>query len=347
MEFREGDYIETKEGLFFHVKGILHPDDRVIAFLRYVPSDMGSRKKGENNYRKIYPINERYKYLEDNYPKYIFYSEINKKKIQSVPINDIKKIYRPQERLKEIRERDNLTDIEKLTLELSEKIIEESGIDRDRLGVSGSILVKLQKPGSDIDLMGYGKDEGWKIRSAMENLRERYPRVCAYDWEGSLEMAEFRWGKTGLPLEPFARIEGEKALHGLIGGRDFFIRLVKDPIDIDAKYGEFSYSPVGEAKIRGVVSGDKDSIFTPNHYEVEKTRTIEGDSFRVEKLSSYRGRFTEQAVEGDEIVARGRVERVSRKKEKCYRMILGRPEDYLLPIRSGLKPSERFEIFKG
>jgi len=38
---REGDFLETLEGLIFDVKGLLHPDARVIAYLRYLPDPHG------------------------------------------------------------------------------------------------------------------------------------------------------------------------------------------------------------------------------------------------------------------------------------------------------------------
>ncbi len=46
---REGDFIETHEGLVFDVKGLVHPPERVIAFLRYYPSPKGKRKRDGKN----------------------------------------------------------------------------------------------------------------------------------------------------------------------------------------------------------------------------------------------------------------------------------------------------------
>ncbi len=33
----EGDFIETKDGIIFDVKGFLHPVDRTVAYIRYLP----------------------------------------------------------------------------------------------------------------------------------------------------------------------------------------------------------------------------------------------------------------------------------------------------------------------
>ncbi|MHA1338521.1 MAG: hypothetical protein ACTSRZ_01170 [Promethearchaeota archaeon] len=40
MNFLEGDFIETKEGLIFDVKGNIHPNKYVIAYVRYIPLDL-------------------------------------------------------------------------------------------------------------------------------------------------------------------------------------------------------------------------------------------------------------------------------------------------------------------
>ena len=34
----EGDFLETNDGLIFDVKGLLHPPERKIAYLRYIPA---------------------------------------------------------------------------------------------------------------------------------------------------------------------------------------------------------------------------------------------------------------------------------------------------------------------
>ncbi|KXA96993.1 hypothetical protein AKJ38_02190 [candidate division MSBL1 archaeon SCGC-AAA259I14] len=336
-KLREGDYIETKEGLLFHIKGVLHPKDRVIAFLRYFPTEKGERERKNRRFKKIYPLDKRYKYLKKNFPKYIFYSKKIRKKIQAVPLEDIKKIYRPQEKLEEIREKKNLTSIEEKVLNFSNKIVQISGIDPHQIGVSGSILVDLHKSDSDIDLVGYGEEAGWKIHSAIKKMRDKDTDIQPYDEENGLRIAKFRWERTELPLEILAKIEMEKVLHGMVYGKDFFIRLVKDWPDIDSSYNDFEYSPKGVAKIEGLVSDDSDSIFTPNRYVLEESQTLDGNHGKVENITSYRGRFSEQAVQGDKILAYGRIEEVTCRNRKFNRMLLGKPEEYLLPIRKNLK----------
>jgi len=45
MTAREGDLIENLDECIFDVKGLIHPPNRVIAFIRYVPDANGNRER--------------------------------------------------------------------------------------------------------------------------------------------------------------------------------------------------------------------------------------------------------------------------------------------------------------
>jgi predicted nucleotidyltransferase len=93
----EGDYIETiEDNLFFDVKGLLHPNDYIISFLRFLPHPDGMRKKNGMSYKKVYKLNERYDILKKNFPKYLFYSDELGLEVQGVKRDEIKKVYTPR-----------------------------------------------------------------------------------------------------------------------------------------------------------------------------------------------------------------------------------------------------------
>ena len=81
---REGDLLETHEGLIFDVKGLVHPPKKIIAFLRYYPDTNGDRVRKGIRYKKIYSLKARYKFLETNYPQYLFNDKIFKHYFRSV-----------------------------------------------------------------------------------------------------------------------------------------------------------------------------------------------------------------------------------------------------------------------
>ena len=103
IRLREGDFIETVEGLFFDVKGLLHPPHRIIAFIRYFPDKRGRRKKEGVTYSKIYSLSEKYKFLEERFPQYLVYNYLMDEIICEVPIKNIKKYYNPIQKLQELR----------------------------------------------------------------------------------------------------------------------------------------------------------------------------------------------------------------------------------------------------
>ena len=60
----EGDYLETKEDhLFFDIKGVHHPKDAKICFIRFHPDPNGDREINGMKYKKIYDLAERFAYL--------------------------------------------------------------------------------------------------------------------------------------------------------------------------------------------------------------------------------------------------------------------------------------------
>ncbi|KYH39438.1 MAG: DNA polymerase subunit beta, partial [Candidatus Bathyarchaeota archaeon B26-1] len=59
MKAREGDFIETLEGLIFDVKGLVHPRERVVAYLRYLEDPSGDRVRAGKRYVKVYSLERR------------------------------------------------------------------------------------------------------------------------------------------------------------------------------------------------------------------------------------------------------------------------------------------------
>lgn len=329
---REGDFIETKERLIMEVRGLVHPPKRVIAFLRYIPSKMGDRRRKGRTYRKVYPIKERYEYLKENYPKYLFHDERMNRTIQAVPHSHIKRVYKPVEGLNALRKRGDLDPVQKASVTLARRIIVESGMAWYNIGVTGSVLVDLQLKTSDIDLVIYGKESGLRAYSTLKKLQTSDKAISSYSIEQAKTIAQFRWGKTGLPLEKLAKIEKKKVLHGLVDSKDYFIRIVKDWGEVEDEFEDFTFSQLGTAVIEGKVANDEESLFTPNRYEIRESKILKGKQREIRNTFSFRGRYTEQTHQGERIRAKGRVEKVTYKgHEEYYRLVLERPTDYLIP----------------
>ena len=325
----EGDYVETVEGLLFTVKGLHHPRGFVVAYLRYVPDPGGERLRDGVRYRRVYDLDETDEYLRVNHPQYINEVEGTGLSLQSVPVDMITRMYVPRERLTAILESPR-TGVELSVARFASAISCEGGVSLTDMGVSGSVLVGMATSTSDVDLIVYGRESGRRVFNAVKALREMEGWIRPYDAEGVRSVTVDRWGDTGIDLEALSALESRKVLHGLVDGRDYFIRLVREP---DAyEKGEVS-RPLGAVVLRGTVVGADDSIYTPCSYDVEGC-SFEGGgpSFDVVRLVSFRGKFTEQAVEGDVVEARGTLEEVASGSLTYHRVMLGRRGDYLIQI---------------
>ena len=130
MNAREGDLIETKDNIVFDVKGLVHPPDRVVAFIRYVPDPMGSRERDGRRYSKFYNLSKRYALLKQKYPQYLVDDPVFNTLLCEVPIEDIKTHYQPAQGLQKLRNRNNLDTAETAALRFMEIIKEHSGCFR-------------------------------------------------------------------------------------------------------------------------------------------------------------------------------------------------------------------------
>lgn len=319
----EGYFITTTDGLIFEVKGIVHPRNRVIAYLRYIPNNGG--------YQKVYVLDEREYYLRNNYPSYLWFSEPHGREVQSVPSSRIQSILNPVERLGNLRNNTGkITDLEQASVNLVDRLVKSTGIGLSDIGITGSQLVGIAKEDSDIDLIVFGLDACRKFYSALSRKITSITDIERYAGSSLDNHVSFRWG-VHTEMKPVLReIEREKLLQGLFEGYEFFLRLVKLPSDLDYVYGDVSFQMKGQQLVSGNVTDDSDAMFTPCEYLVE---CEEFPSLR--KLVSYRGRFTEQISKGVSFEARGRLETVTdhKKGTQYLQLVMGElPTDYLIPI---------------
>jgi len=320
--FLEGDYIETVDGLFFAVKGLHHPMDSVVATLRYVPDPEGERERGGVRYRRMYDLEETTRMLEAEHPGYLNRVEGLNLVLQTVPLEKIKRVYKPVECLARIMMGPRGEPETTLT-KFVEALRDASGVSEACFGVSGSLLIGLQRPESDVDLNVYGASEGRLVYEALKRLRKELDWVKPYDDSSVQPVLEARWGSTGLNLEKLVGVEKAKALHGLVCGRDYFMRLIRDREEDEAS------RPLGAVTVRATVTDAEGSIYTPCLYRVDGA---DAQGREVTELLSFRGKFTEMAALGDVVEARGTLEAVGR-EEKLYRVVLGSWGDYLVPVR--------------
>jgi len=334
MRFREGDLIEDVNGIIFDVKGLVHPPSRVVAFPRFIPDVKGGRMRGNLAYRKIYALSVRYELLEKQFPQYLVQNDVVGEKLCEVPINLIKRHYRPIEKLQELRARKQWDSLERRALDFVSLLKETAGITWDALGVSGSILVNLHTASSDIDPVVYGVENCRRVYSVLKSLfNEEKSGAKPYTKEELQTLFNFRSKDTRMSFEDFVRTESRKVFQGKYFGHDYFVRCIKDWDEVGESYGDVRYSNVGYARVKAMVADASEAIFTPCTYKIGNVEFLEGANVeRVSEIVSFRGRFCEQAENGEVVVAQGKLEHMQSKAGwKRFRLLLGsQPSDFMI-----------------
>lgn len=337
MRLREGDLIRSKANVVFDVKGTVHPKDKVIAFPRFIPQADGARKANNITYGKVYSLNERFAYLQKHHPTLIVFDEVFGETLCEVPTDQIAQVYKPTDKLTQLRESKDRTPLEEKAYQLATALKEKAGIPWSAIGISGSIMAGLTTETSDIDPLVYGIENSKKAYAALQKLRETEDSgFKAYTETELRTLYDFRVKDTHMPFEDFKLVENRKAFQGMFMGTDYFIRFLKDWNEITEQYGDIRYQNAGYCKIKGTVVNSDNALFTPCSYKIDDVEVLDGPKLSsITEVVSFRGRFCMQATDGETIEAQGKTELVTEKSGKThYRLILGnKPADYMVLLR--------------
>jgi len=344
--FRDRDYLETAEGFYFVVIGNVHPDDRVLAYLKYVPSQSGMWASGTRKYERalkhytMQDLAQTFKLLEMHHPEYVFHSPILGMTFSGVPHATIKRHLMPEKRLEQLLQGEESDDLEKKTVILVEELSKLASVAVESFGVTGSILMDAHKEFSDIDLVVYGRDQSLRVKEILSRLFE----------EESGEIRRMR----GRVLEDFLHervlfnnLSKQEAIElhrrmcnrGEAFGTCFSVHPVRPEREVFERYGDRRYTPVGLTEIEATVSDATDSMFMPAVYAVDDVEWQSGEETRnVKEIVSYEGLYADIAREGERVRVKGKLEEVTVQKTGCryQRILIGSREamntDYLKPV---------------
>jgi predicted nucleotidyltransferase len=330
----EGYAVETTDDLIFTVKGLIHPPDRLVAYLRYLPDPEGNRERKGLRYRRVYHFDEQQEILKTDYPAYLAFEPVFGLRLQSVPRQLVRTVYDPCHCLATLRDLGSSDLVEERAVGLAELLHTATGIPWQHLGISGSVMLGMHRQDSDVDLVVYGEAAGRAVHRALRQLLNDPAAPIRRPSRAELEAlhAEHR-PDTPLSSADFVRLQQRKVNEVRFREWECFIRFVKYPEEIQDQYGSCRFEPLGITTIQALVTDDQDGMFTPCRYTIsEVTFPHDPPVADLREIVSFRGRFTDQARAGERIVARGSLERVFPQDQPAYHRLIvgGQAGDYLL-----------------
>jgi len=290
MRARIRDFLQTVDGWIFAVVDYHHPEG-IRSMLRYVPDPDGERTTGGVRYRKL-DFEMAYEFLRREKPEYI-------QDVHVVPEEDILRIYRPEKELPKVAERDDRVG------EIV-SVLKEGGVPQEMMGITGSILVGLDGPASDIDFLVYGRD-WWRARDLIERAKEEDGRIRDLD--------EATWDKIyqkrvpEISRDEFVLHERRKGNRGLVDGTYFDLLFTRDWDQIRPPFPPGKKA--GRRRIEGRVIEAEFAFDNPAVYEI--------DHDDISEILCYTHTYAGQALPGERIDACGVVEET----EEGERLVVG------------------------
>ena len=349
-QVRTRDFIYTTDGLFFASTNYVHPDDRFISFLRYIPDSNGDREKDGKKYRKV-TSDEAYSYLKiamgktvlvtgiggltprsitgiirENHPDYLYFCDVTNVEMMGVPKDKVAEIIKPEERLAELRDAFNKG--EKLkNPEIMAKLMDVSdffhyvaGVPYENLGISGSILPGLHKEDvSDIDFVIFGLENHRKAMKAFRENKGKNVHIDEVDKDITVNgiVDEF-WEKvynkrmkdSSLTMDEFKWYENRKGNRGTINGTLFDILCTKNYDEISGKWGDTVYEPLGIAQIECDIVSALGAFDNPSLYTIENLKILDGVEAPISEVVSFTHTYAGEVIDGEHVLAKGKVEKV-------------------------------------
>jgi len=352
VHFYESTLIDTVDDFQCKTYGNEHPEGYVIVKPKYIPRNIidGDGLKYRFLFEKCMVrfnlFAERKKlqnYVDQfrkKFPEYIYDSPVFKNWFFVVPKDKIKKIHDGREGLQEFLQVPKKDLDEYLTL-LSELIefLKKSGVDDKNLGIMHSTLLGNYTLGtSDMDIIIYGKENGWKILNYLKTAQHE-----KLHWKTDEEWAEYyKEHKTSesshFTEKEYVRHMARKRYEGMFGGTVFTLFTVEEEEETWFKWGEEKYEPVGLATVSGEVTDHYNSIVRPGYYEISEGKIVDGEhetpninnKIPIKRIVTYSIPFSQQALKGEKIKACGLLELVtSQQADPYYRVVVGYFDAYV------------------
>ncbi len=320
----DGDTLTTREGFIFNVFGYEHPQGRVFAFLKYIPSrykkffpidflDSTWTYEKEKLFRaeKLYTAHNYQTFIEilrTHFPHYVYFCPFRTKEVISVPLSSIRKVYIPSVVLQRLTHLKNMNTLEQMTLNLVKLLSKESKVSIRDFGVHGSVALKMHKPNSDIDLVVYGAYNFRRLERTIDRL---------------VDLGKLRYKFSN-------RLDTVRKFKGKYLDRTFMYNAVRRPEELKIKYGQRRYTSLNLVSFECKIKDDDESMFRPATYGITSyVHTNRASALPKSKIPtqvvSMVGCYRNIARKGDKIRVTGMLEHVLdlQANKSLYQVVVG------------------------
>jgi uncharacterized protein len=285
MFIRPKDYISIDDKLFFAVVSEYQEDERALTWLRYV--------KDKNEMQKL-ETEQAAKLIAGSHPEFLFYSEYADIELHGIPLEDVEKVYRPDQTVVRLLNMSSPDSIEKDAINIINLLL-DAGVKQETIGVTGSLMLGTHNEQSDIDMIVYGRERFFIVRELVKKFLKT----------GKLKsLDESMWQQTyqrrncELSFDEYKSHELKKFNKCISGKTKVDISMVTE--NYERVYENGPYKKIGRDKIIAVVVEDTYAYDFPARY------LVENDSFN--EVVSYTATYIGQARKGDKIEVAGYIE---------------------------------------
>jgi predicted nucleotidyltransferase len=332
----DGDTFVTKNGFIFNTFGYEHPDDRVFAFLKYIPAKFRKLFNIEMLERtwnfgeiqlfraeKLYTAKNYMAFIETfrkNFPDFLYYCPFRNKELITAPFELIQQVFVPRDRLVWLENLLKHDKLQRMALDLIHFVSKDSNVNLEDLGIHGSIALNMHAPESDIDFVVYGTENFRLVEKTIERLVN----------SGKLSYIAGN------------RLEATRRFQGKYEGKIFMYNATRKPEEVETKHGAYRYTPLDSVRFRCAVCDDTETMYRPAIYKVsgykpqDDQSELDIDKIPVQVVSNI-GCYRNMAHAGGEIKVAGKLERVesTSSNEVYYQVVVGTAtseEEYIWPI---------------
>jgi predicted nucleotidyltransferase len=320
--------------------GYEHPEDRVFAFLKYIPAKyrdlfnvemlqrtwkFGSKPLTNQLFRaeKLYTAKNYQTFIEafrTKFPNYLFYDKTRSKELITAPLDKIEQVFVPKDRLVWLQNLDKPDKLQTHALKIIDLIHRESGVPYEDLGIHGSIALDMHAPESDVDFVVYGTENFRQVEQTLQILVN----------QGTMSYIAGN------------RIEAARKFVGKHEGKIWMYNATKKTEENKTQYGDYIFTQLAPLHFSATICDDTQTMYRPATYKITNYQPLDAQS-EVElenipkQVISNIGCYRNVARVGQQIKVAGALEKVQSTKNNTifYQVVVGTAtseEEFIWPI---------------